>query len=63
MSIPFPKPAADVIAAPPLPPPGFEQQVLESDHPEIGAPGKDENAAGLLYQAELGVPPKSHPSA
>ena len=64
MPIPFPKPAADVLPTPTLPPPRLEQQVLDRrDHPEIAASGKDENAAGLLYQAELGVPPKSHPDA
>jgi len=60
MSIPFPKPAADVIAAPPLPPPRSEQQDLDRrDHPETATSGKDENAAGLLYQAELGSRPNS----
>ena len=57
MSIPYPKPATDPVVTPPSPPTSAEEQMpTQPAEPEAGKPGKDENAAGLLKQADLAGP-------
>lgn len=58
MSIRFPKPAADIVAAPPVAPPDSGERVVDQrisiKHAESSAPEDDEDTAGLIKQADLG---------